>query len=60
MRRTYEPLYVSLYPAMIEKKHAEKLKFSCAAMHNDGVHVFSGDRPNMCKFLKSAKSGPTT
>jgi hypothetical protein len=25
-----------------EKKHAEKLKFSCTAMHYDGVHVFFG------------------
>jgi hypothetical protein len=39
---------------MIEKKHAEKLKFSCAAMHNDGV--LPGDRRNMCKGFKSAKS----
>lgn len=25
---------------MIEKKDAERLKFSCTAMHNDGVHLF--------------------
>jgi hypothetical protein len=25
-----------------EKKHAEKSKFSCTAMHYDGVHVFLG------------------
>jgi hypothetical protein len=29
---------------MIEEKDAEKSKFSCTAMHNDGVHVFQRER----------------
>jgi hypothetical protein len=29
---------------MIEKTDAEKLKFSCTAMHNDGVHVSQRER----------------